>query len=403
MTAQKRIGIVCYATYGGSGVVATELGRELARVGHKVHFISNQMPFRLETGEFYENIYFHEVAGMIYDAMPARSYGLEMASKIVQIVDDEKLDLIHAHYAVPHAISGIIAKQVLRPRNLKIVTTLHGTDITLVGSAPAYYPLTQWAIENSDAVTSVSTWLRDETYRTFGDKKKVMVIHNAVDTQRFCPRATCGYRENFAKPEERIILHLSNFRPVKRVADVIRSFALIRKKIPSKLLLIGDGPERENALELARELGVMDGTYFLGKQAVIENYFAIADLLLFPSSYESFGVAALEAMSSGVPVVATLGSGLSEVVMDGVTGYLRPVGDVEALAEASVEILSDEVMYRSMAEAGRKRATCCFESTRILKLYEDLYDDVLAEREPRDPDPCVAHLCETKSKSPMPS
>lgn len=394
MADQLRIGIVCYATYGGSGVVATELGRELARSGHKVHFISNQIPFRLQQGEFFENVYFHEVTSMVYDAMPARSYGLEMASKIVQIAEDEKLDIIHAHYAVPHAISGIVAKQVLRPRDLKIVTTLHGTDITLVGSAPAYFPLTRWAIQNSDAVTAVSNWLRDETYRTFGDDKPVHVIHNFVDTARFAPGRTCCHRSNFAREGEKIIVHLSNFRPVKRVGDVLRAFAAIRESVPSRLLMIGDGPERDSAIDLARELGVMEATHFLGKQTMIENYFAIADLLIFPSTYESFGIAALEAMSSGVPVVATQGSGLSEVVVDGVTGRLCPVGDVPALAAASVDILSSAETSRRMAEASRKRATCCFESRRVLKLYELLYEDVLAGREPRTPTPCVAELAQ---------
>jgi N-acetyl-alpha-D-glucosaminyl L-malate synthase BshA len=377
MSRQLRIGIACFATYGGSGVVATELGREMARAGHRVHFISNQLPFRLQQGEFLENVYYHETVSTTYDVIPAAMFGFEIASKITQIALDEKLDLLHAHYAVPHAISGITAKEVLKPRDLKIVTTLHGTDITLVGRHPAFFPLTKWAIQQSDAVTTVSRWLREETIRTFGIENSIHVIHNFVDTKRFgVDRQVCR-RKHFAADDEKIIIHISNFRPVKRLDDVVEVFAKIVERVPAKLLLIGDGPERERTFETARRLGVMNRTYFLGKQNLIEHYYSIADMLLFPSEYESFGVTALEAMSAGLPVVATTGSGLSEVVEDGITGFLRPVGDVEALAEASLRVLLEPGLGPKMGEAGRRRAENCFQAKAIAERYLHLYESVL--------------------------
>jgi N-acetyl-alpha-D-glucosaminyl L-malate synthase BshA len=372
-----RIGIACFATYGGSGVVATELGREMARAGHKVHFISNQLPFRLNQGEFLENVYYHEASSMAYDAIPSAMYGFEIASKMIQIAVEEKLDVVHAHYAVPHAISGIMAKQVLKPRDLKIITTLHGTDITLVGRAPALFPLTKWAIEKSDAVTTVSTWLSEETRKTFSVNNPIHVIHNFVDTNRFNGNAGPCFKDHFARADEKIVLHVSNFRPVKRLQDVIKTFAEIVKTVPAKLLLIGDGPERERIFQLARELEVMDRTYFLGKQNMIEHYYSISDLLLFPSEYESFGVTALEAMSSKVPVVCTNGSGLSEVVEEGVTGFLRPVGDIAALAKASIQILENPALAKQMGEKGRERALQCFQAHRITESYMTLYRNVL--------------------------
>jgi len=372
-----RIGIACFATYGGSGVVATELGREMARAGHKVHFISSQLPFRLNQGEFLENVYYHEATSIAYDALPSAMYGFEIASKVIQIAEDERLDLLHAHYAVPHAISGIMAKQVLKPKDLKIVTTLHGTDITLVGRAPALFPLTKWAIEQSDAVTTVSKWLSEETRKTFHVDNPIHVIHNFVDVARFNGQAGPCMKKHFAPNGEKVLLHVSNFRPVKRLQDVIEVFAKVAAEIPARLVLIGDGPERERAFQLARQLNVMDRTFFLGKQNMIEHYYSISDLLLFPSEYESFGVTALEAMSSRVPVVASSGSGLSEVVEDGVTGFLRPVGDIDALAEASLRILKDDALAKSMGEKGRERAVGCFQAHRITEMYMDLYKSVL--------------------------
>lgn len=389
MSESLRIGIACFATYGGSGVVATELGRELARAGHRIHFISNQVPFRLQQGEFFENIHYHEPASMNYDVLPAPMFGFEVASKFIQIAVDERLDILHAHYAVPHAISGIVAKQVLKPRrDLKIVTTLHGTDITLVGRAPAFFPLTKWSIEQSDAVTTVSSWLRDETIRTFAVEKPIHVIHNFVDTTRFAPRCSCIRRSHLAGEDEKIILHISNFRAVKRLEDVVKTFARVVQRIPARLVLIGDGPERERAMEQARRLGVLNRTWFLGKQNQIENYYAIADVLLFPSAYESFGLTALEAMSCGLPVVATEGSGLSEVVDDGVSGYLRPVGDIAALAEAVLKILSDPDLAQRMGEAGRRRALRCFQAKTVAGNYLSVYRSVLAGEEPVPPPPC---------------
>lgn len=388
MPDQLRIGIACFATYGGSGVVATELGRELARAGHRIHFISNQLPFRLQQGEFLENVYYHETSSMSYDAIPAAMFGFEIASKMQQIAVDEKLDLLHAHYAVPHAISGLMAKQVLAPTKLKLVTTLHGTDITLVGRAPAFFPLTRWAIEHSDAVTTVSRWLRDETYHAFDVTKPIHVIHNFVSAERFNVEDGPCRRGRYAKENEKIVLHVSNFRPVKRLDDVIHAFAIIAAQTPAKLVLIGDGPERERTLALARKLGVMDRTHFLGKQNQIEHYYAIADVLLFPSEYESFGVTALEAMSSRLPVVGTQGSGLSEVVEDGVTGFLRPVGDVEALATACLTILRDADLACRMGEAGRLRVEQCFQASSIAQRYLDLYRSVLNGDDYPEPKPC---------------
>jgi N-acetyl-alpha-D-glucosaminyl L-malate synthase BshA len=384
-----RIGIACFATYGGSGVVATELGREMARLGHKVHFISNQLPFRLNQGEFLENVYYHETGTMMYDAIPAPMFGFEISSKITQIAEDENLDLLHAHYAVPHAISGIMAKEILKPRDLKIITTLHGTDITLVGSAPSFFPLTKWAIEQSDAVTTVSNWLRQETYRTFDVKAPIRVIHNFVSTERFGGVKGRCMRNHFASENEKIILHVSNFRPVKRLHDVIATFARIVDKTPAKLLLIGDGPERERAFDLVKKMGLMNRTHFLGKQNLIEHYYAISDLLLFPSEYESFGVTALEAMSSGLPVVATEGSGLSEVIENAVTGFLRPVGAVDELADAALEILNDPELAKSMAINGRRRAESCFQARNITRQYLELYRAVLDGRELPKEVPCV--------------
>lgn len=387
MTRKLRIGVACFATYGGSGVVATELGREMARAGHKVHFISNQLPFRLNQGEFLENVYYHEASSVAYDALPSPMYGFDIASKITQIATEEKLDLLHAHYAVPHAISGIMAKQVLKPKELKIVTTLHGTDITLVGRTPAFFPLTKWAIEQSDAVTTVSDWLSEETRKTFDVKVPIHVIHNFVDTARFNGNAGPCFKSHFAKEGEKIILHVSNFRPVKRLQDVVKIFAEVQKTVPAKLLLIGDGPERERTFQIARELNVMDKVYFLGKQNMIEHYYSISDLLLFPSEYESFGVTALEAMSSKIPVVASQGSGLSEVVDDGITGYLRPMGNVSAMASACIDILSNPTLAKSMGEKGRERAVTCFQAPPITERYLDLYNSVLngGSFEPKNP------------------
>lgn len=389
MAENLRIGIACLATYGGSGVVATELGRELARMGHKVHFISRQLPFRLQQGDFFENVYYHEVASLTYDALPAGMYGFEMASKITQIATDEKLDILHAHYAIPHAISGIIAKQVLRPhRDLPIITTLHGTDITLVGRAPSFFPVTKWAIEASDAITTVSQWLRDQTIKTFDIHKPIHVINNFVDTVRFAPGASKCHRQHFARDDEKLILHMSNFRPVKRLEDIVLTFARVVEEVPARLMLIGDGPERERTLDLARRAGVMNRTYFLGKQNLIENYFAIADLFLFPSEYESFGVAALEALAAGVPVVATQGSGLSEVIRDGVNGLLCPVGDIDALSNACVKLLKDDELRSRMSSDARICAVKCFNAEAIANQYVELYRAVLAGEDPDEPVPC---------------
>lgn len=383
------IGLSCFATHGGSGIVATELAQVLARRGHKIHIISFSIPFRLQAAAFSENIYYHEVNSLQYDVLPHPLIGMELASKIIQIAQDENLDVLHAHYAVPHAISALIARGVLcsMGRRLPVVTTLHGTDITLVGRAPSFFPLTRWAIDHSNAVTTVSHWLRAETDRTFHTTQSIDVIYNFVDIERFHVGADypeqAALRCRLARPGEKIVLHVSNFRPVKRLNDVVDTFAKIAETVPARLVLIGDGPERERTLEHARNRGVMGRTYFLGKQATIENYFAVADLLLFPSEYESFGVTALEAMSAKTPVVATLGSGLSEVVIDGETGFLCPVGDIEALSTACLKILTDDALARRMAEAARIHVQHHFTPDRIVDQYEAIYRRAIAT-----PDPC---------------
>jgi N-acetyl-alpha-D-glucosaminyl L-malate synthase BshA len=311
---------------------------------------------------------------------------MELATKVIQIAQDEKLDVLHAHYAIPHAISALMAQQVLSTmhHNLPVVTTLHGTDITLVGRAPSFFPLTKWAIEHSNAVTTVSDWLRQETVRTFDiQRKPIHVVHNFVDTNRFhiCQQSPqcAALRDHLARSGEKIILHVSNFRPVKRIIDVLDIFAGISAEMPARLVLIGDGPERERALDHARQIGIMGRTYFLGKQAAIENYFAVSDLLVFPSEYESFGVTALEAMSAGTPVVATQGSGLGEVMVDGVTGHLCPVGDVEAFTAAALDILKNPEKAKAMSQAGRERAEANFTPCRVVCQYLGIYRQVINE------------------------
>ncbi len=372
-----RIGILCAPTYGGSGVVATELGRFLARRGHTVHFISTAMPFRLDIGP-HENIFFHEVQAVNYPVLPGEMFEISFAGKAVQVMQDYGLDVVHAHYAIPHAISAFLAGQVMQGDGLKVVTTLHGTDITLVGRSPSIYPIVRYAIEHSDAVTAVSEWLRQETVDAFGITGRIDVIPNFVDENKFrrglgrCPK------EYFAPGGEKVLLHVSNFRPVKRVQDVIRVFAKVREEVPSRLLLVGDGPERDGAARLARELGVMQCVYFLGKQEAIENYFACADLLLFPSEYESFGLAALEAMASENVVIASRAGGLPEVITHGVDGFLAPVGAVEEMARIAVDILRDDERRLAVGKAARQAAIEKFHPEQVVPMYERLYERVVA-------------------------
>jgi N-acetyl-alpha-D-glucosaminyl L-malate synthase BshA len=369
------IGIACYPTYGGSGVVASELGKSLAERGHKIHFISYAMPFRLDG--FSENIYYHEVEISSYPLFDFPLYTPALASKIVEVAKFEKLDIIHAHYAIPHAISAYLAKQILGDTNIKIVTTLHGTDITLVGLEPSYLPVMKFSIEQSDAVTAVSRFLKEKTLTSYQIKKPISVIPNFVDCSKYIRVSDKHVRRQFAPNNEKILIHISNFRPLKRVGDVIRIFNIVRQKIKSKLLLVGDGPDRSSAEQLARKLGIVEDVKFLGKQAEIIPLLSIADLFLIPSQSESFGLSALEAMACEVPVVASSVGGLPEVVIHGTTGFISEIGDVERMAKYSVELLTNETKHKMFADASRKRAVDEFEEQGIVSQYENLYEKIL--------------------------
>jgi N-acetyl-alpha-D-glucosaminyl L-malate synthase BshA len=371
-----KIGIICAPTYGGSGVVATELGRFLAKRGHEVHVISMAMPFRLDA-EPSDEIFFHEVQTVNYPVLPGDLSGIAIAGKTIQVAQDHGLEIIHAHYAIPHAISAWLARETTPNTRFRVVTTLHGTDITLVGRAPSFFPIARFAIEHSDAVTTVSNWLKDETVKEFGITKPIQVIPNFVDAEKFKRGLTPCRKSHYAPHGEKIILHMSNFRPVKRVQDVIRVFQRIRQQVPAKLLMIGDGPDREHAYLLAKELGVAQHVAFLGKQEHIENFLSCSDLMLFPSEYESFGLAALEAMSSELAVVASRGGGLPDLIEDGVDGFLADVGDVETMAIKAISILTDDDRRRAMGLAAREKALKHYRPESIVPAYERLYESVL--------------------------
>ncbi len=373
-----KIGIICSPTYGGSGVVATELGRFLAARGHEVHFISVAMPFRL-VSEAIDNVYFHEVQSISYPVLPGELFGISIASKAVQVAADYNLDILHAHYAIPHAISAWLAAEILGKARVRLVTTLHGTDITLVGKAPSFFPVAKFSIERSDAVTTVSDWLKEETIREFGIDREIHVIPNFVDTTQFRRDVRPCKKSHFAPNGEKILLHASNFRPVKRVGDVVKIFAKVAGQVPAKLVLIGDGPERDRAANEARKLGVDQHVHFLGKQERIEPFFSCADLMLFPSEYESFGLAALEAMSCEMAVIASNGGGLPELIRDGETGYLAPVGDVETMARYAIDLLTDDNLRKRIGQQAREDVLQNFIPEMIVAQYEKLYEQVLEE------------------------
>jgi len=379
-----RIGIVCYPTYGGSGVVATELGAALAERGHKVHIVSTSTPFRLATLELNDNVYFHEVPTVDYPLFQSELHTLSLAAKLRQVAEDEKLDLIHAHYAIPHAASAWLTSQMMarEGRRLPVIATLHGTDITLAGRTPSFHSIVQFVLREVEAVTAVSHWLAAETHTHFDPRRPVDVIHNSICPTRFAPKKCERCISRYAPNGEKVVVHMSNFRPVKRVLDVVRTFALIAKEIPARLLFVGDGPDREIALKEARDLGVLDRTWFLGKQDRIERFLGIADLFLFPSEHESFGLAALEAMSCEVPVVASNGGGLPEVITHGVTGFTFPVGDVTSMAMAGLSILKDEAFARRIGKAARQRVIDHFHPNAIVPQYEALYERVLNASNP---------------------
>ncbi|HTV53363.1 MAG TPA: N-acetyl-alpha-D-glucosaminyl L-malate synthase BshA [Terriglobia bacterium] len=370
-----KIGITCYPTYGGSGVVATELGLELAARGHEVHFISYAVPVRMSSAR--ERIHFHEVEVMNYPLFDHPPYTMALATKMYNVAVNESLDLLHVHYAIPHSVSAYLARAMLKSRRLPFVTTLHGTDITLVGADRSYLPMTRFSIEESDAVTAISSYLRNVTREELQVQKEVEVIPNFVNCDVFQHADGAWHRQEFARREERILVHLSNFRPVKRVRDVVEIFARVRVEIPSKLLMIGDGPERTVAEWMVREKGLTADVVFLGKQNQVQDLLNCADVMLLPSELESFGLAALEAMACGVPAVCSQVGGLPEVIRDGVEGFLVPVGDVQAMSARALEILTDPAKRESMGQAARSRALAEFCSNKIIPLYEDLYRRVL--------------------------
>ena len=375
-----RIGITCYPTFGGSGVVATELGIALANRGDEVHFISYALPSRLNMMMTHQRIRFHEVTVTNYPLFdPYPPYMLALATKMAEVADYEKLDILHVHYAIPHAVSAHIASEIVSSRKLKFITTLHGTDITLVGRDASYLPITRFSIEVSDGITAVSHWLRDETITHFGTKKAIEVIPNFVDPARF-RRHESPYARLLGDTGDKLLCHVSNFRPVKRIMDVLAIFERVARVVPSRLAMIGDGPDRSRAEAFCRQHHLKDRVFFLGNVPNLEEIVGASDLFLLPSEHESFGMAALEAMASEVPVIATRAGGLPEVVADGETGYLLPVGDVDAMAERAIAILSDKVLHRRLGRAGRARAEGEFNVNRVVPMYREFYERIGAVR-----------------------
>jgi N-acetyl-alpha-D-glucosaminyl L-malate synthase BshA len=371
-----KIGIVCYPTFGGSGVVATELGKALALKGHQVHFITYSQPFRLEY--FSENLFYHEVSVSNYPLFDFQPYELVLASKLVDVVKYEKLDLLHVHYAIPHASAAYMAKQILASQgiNIPFITTLHGTDITLVGKDPSFEPVITFAINQSDAVTAVSESLKQDTYKYFKVTKNIEVIPNFVCLDDYGKESHICQKGTYAPYGEKLLVHVSNFRTVKRVGDVLRVFDQVRKKVNAKLILVGDGPERSNVEKLCRELNTCDEIRSLGKVTNPEQVLAIADLFILPSETESFGLAALEAMASRVPVISTNTGGLPEVNVQGVSGFMSNVGDVEDMAKNAIYILEDEARLATFKKQAYEQAAK-FDISKILPMYEELYNKVL--------------------------
>ncbi|HMU42467.1 MAG TPA: N-acetyl-alpha-D-glucosaminyl L-malate synthase BshA [Ignavibacteriaceae bacterium] len=371
-----KIGITCYPTYGGSGVIATELGKYLAQRGHEVHFISYALPFRLN--HFVENIVFHEVETSSYPLFEFPLYALALASKMAEVAQFEKLDLLHVHYAIPHAISAFLAKQVMKTKkDLKITTTLHGTDITLVGLEPSFLPLVKFSIEESNGVTAVSKFLKEKTLTNYDIEKDIEVIPNFVDTSIFKPLEHCIHKGHIAPKGEKILIHTSNFRPVKRVPDTIRIFDLVKKEVPSKLLLVGDGPERSECERLCRQLDLCDHVKFLGKQDGLVEILNSADLFLIPSQSESFGLAALEAMACGLPVISSSVGGLPELVKHNESGFIAEIGDVERMAKYAIDLLTNEKKYALFSKNARERAVQQFDVSKVVPMYEKHYQNIL--------------------------
>ena len=376
-----KIGISCHHTYGGSGAIATELGKALAAKGHTVHFFSQAAPFRL--GAFSRNIFYHEVEVMHYPLFECPFYSLALASTIARVAFYEKLDVVHAHYAIPHALSAMLARQMLedkcsQSRCFRLATTLHGTDITVVGADRGMQDVVRLAINKSDGVTAVSGYLRDETVRMFSPKKEITVIPNFVDTAIFFRSPKNEIREQLGIRDEKIVIHISNFRPVKCIGDIIRIFNAVSEQINSILLLVGDGPERNEAELLVRQFGLSERVRFLGKLDDIVPLLSIADLMLMPSNVESFGLAALEAMACGVPVVATMAGGFPEFIVPGVHGYLLPPGDIEGMTQKALLLLSDHDHWHQCSEASVKQAKR-YETALLVEEYEAYYSRLLDE------------------------
>ncbi len=372
-----KIGITCYPTFGGSGVVATELGLALAEMGHTVHFISYAQPSRLT--HIPANVYFHEVQVNVYPLFQYPSYDSALSSKMVDVTLHEKLDLLHVHYAVPHATSAYMAKQILKSRgvNIQVITTLHGTDITLIGQDPNYIPTVEFSINESDGVTSVSEWLKQETLNIFDIKNEIKVIPNFVDLIRFKRTPQSGLEARFKPNGERVLIHISNFRPLKRVTEVIRTFALVREKMPAKLLMVGDGPDRVEAERLSRQLDLCGDISFLGKYEAVEELLSISDLFLMPSESETFGLAALEAMACGVPVVSSDIGGIPELNINGKTGFLCELGNVEIMAKRSIEVLATDESLNKF-RSGALEVANTFNADNIVKQYVDYYESIIA-------------------------
>jgi len=377
-----KIGITCYPTYGGSGVVATELGKILAMRGHEIHFISYALPTRLSS--FVDNVFYHEVEINTYPLFDFPLYSIALASKMVEVAKFNELDLVHAHYAIPHATSAYLAREILKyenkiKKNIKVITTLHGTDITLVGLEPSFLSTMKFSIEQSDGVTAVSQFLKDKTLSNYKINKDIEVIPNFIDIEKYkrsVDHNTECFRNNFAPHNEKILIHTSNFRPVKRVQDVIKVFAQVLEKIPSRLILIGDGPERSDCQKLCMELNISDLVKFMGKQDSISQLLSISDLFLIPSQEESFGLAALEAMSCGVPVISSSVGGLPELNIHNETGFIASIGDIDRMAKYAVDLFTNEKKYNLFASNARARAIE-FDETKIVPIYEKFYEKVL--------------------------
>ncbi len=378
-----RIGITCYPTYGGSGVVATELGIELSALGHEIHFISYSQPFRLSGRD--GGVFYHEVPVSNYPLFEFPPYDLALASRMAEVAEFYELDLLHVHYAIPHSVSALLARQMLaaRGRRLPFVTTLHGTDITLVGLDRSYLPITRYSIQESDGVTSISQYLKDKTLQDFGVRREIEVVPNFVNCDVYSPikddAVRAEERRRLAAPDEAILMHLSNFRPVKRVVDVVKVFAQVANALPARLVLVGDGPDRSAAEWLAHDLGIQGRIHFLGKQERVNELLPLADLMLMPSEMESFGLAALEAMACKVPAIATRVGGVPELIDHGETGLLYSVGDVDGMAQGAIGLLNDRERLDTMRDSARRTAQKRFCSTLVLPQYVKYYESVLSQ------------------------